>query len=103
MMYRNHPVSNYASVIGPDSQLIDVRQPDEVATGAIEGAINLPLGELANRVRQLDPKKRTVVVCRSGGRSSQAAEFLSGAGFGDVVNLDGGMLAYPGAFAQVSR
>ena len=103
MMYRNHPVTDYLSVIDPDSQFIDVRQPEEVATGAIDGAINIPLGELSIRVHELDPQKRTVVVCRSGGRSSQAAEFLTGAGFADVVNLDGGMLAYSGAFAQGSR
>jgi rhodanese-related sulfurtransferase len=103
MMYRNHPVNDYASVIDPDGQFIDVRQPDEVATGAIAGAINIPLGELSIRVHELDPQKRTVVVCRSGGRSSQAAEFLTDAGFADVVNLDGGMLGYSGAFAQGSR
>ena len=96
MMYRSHPVTDYTSVIDPDSQFIDVRQPDEVATGAIAGAINIPLGELPIRMHELDPQKRTVVVCRSGGRSSQAAEFLTGAGFADVVNLDGGMLAYAG-------
>ncbi|MGK0275672.1 MAG: rhodanese-related sulfurtransferase [Ilumatobacter sp.] len=96
MMYRSHPVTDYASVIELDSQFIDVRQPDEVATGAIAGAINIPLGELPIRMHELDPQKRTVVVCRSGGRSSQAAEFLTGAGFADVVNLDGGMLAYAG-------
>tara|TARA_B110000305_G_C19416615_1_gene628333 strand:+ start:301 stop:612 length:312 start_codon:yes stop_codon:yes gene_type:complete len=103
MMYRNHPVTDYLSVIDPDSQFIDVRQPEEVATGAIDGAINIPLGELPTRMQELDPKKRTVLVCRSGGRSSQAAEFLSGAGFGDVVNLDGGMLAYAGDSPQESR
>lgn len=94
MMFRNHPVTDYASVVDPDSQFIDVRQPDEVATGAIDGAINIPLDQLPTRVEELDPRKRTVVVCQSGGRSTQAAQFLSGAGFVDVVNLDGGMLAY---------
>lgn len=94
MMYRNHPVTDYVSVIDADSQFIDVRQPEEVATGAIEGAINIPLDELPTRVQELNPKQRTVLLCRSGGRSSQAAEFLSKAGFDDVVNLDGGMLVY---------
>ena len=103
MMYRDHSVTDYASVIDPGSQFIDVRQPDEFATGAIAGAINIPLGELPIRMQELDPQRRTVVVCRSGGRSSQAAEFFSRAGFGDVVNLDGGMLAFSAAFAQGSR
>ncbi|MFT4658467.1 MAG: rhodanese-related sulfurtransferase [Candidatus Aldehydirespiratoraceae bacterium] len=94
MVYRNHHVTGHASVINADSQFIDVRQPDEVAAGSIDGAINVPLDELATRVGEFDPGKRTVLLCRSGGRSAQAAEFLSAAGFGDVVNLDGGMLAY---------
>ena len=52
-MYRNHPVTDYLSVIDPDSQFIDVRQPEEVATGAIDGAINIPLGELPTRMQEL--------------------------------------------------
>ena len=94
MMYRNHPVTDYASVIDADSQFIDVRRPDELATGAIAEAINIPVDELPTRMRELDPEKRTVLLCRSGGRSAQAAEFLSAAGFDDVVNLVGGMLVY---------
>ncbi|MEL7157905.1 MAG: rhodanese-like domain-containing protein [Actinomycetota bacterium] len=92
--HRNHPVADYATVVGDDGQLIDVREPDEVAEGTLPGARNIPLGELPARVAELDPGRTVVLLCRSGGRSTQAAEFLTASGFGDVVNLDGGMLAF---------
>lgn len=92
--HRDHPIEDLASVVVPDAQLIDVRQPDEVVDGMLDGAVNIPLGQLADRLDELDPDRRTVVVCRSGARSSTAARLLVGAGFGDVVNLAGGMLAY---------
>ncbi|MFV0525326.1 MAG: rhodanese-like domain-containing protein [Acidimicrobiales bacterium] len=96
MPHTDHPVNDFATALGVDGQLIDVRQPDEVAEGTLPGAVNIPLGELPDRVGELDPGRRVVLLCRSGGRSTQAANFLTAAGFGDVVNLEGGMLAYEG-------
>lgn len=95
MTHRDHPVADYEIAVGSDGQLVDVRESDEVAAGSLPGATNLPLGELPNRLDQLDPTRRVVVLCRSGGRSTSAAELLTAAGFADVVNLEGGMLAYP--------
>jgi rhodanese-related sulfurtransferase len=93
-MHTDHPVADYAAVVGADGQLIDVREPDEVAAGTLPGAVNIPLGQLPGRVGELDPHRRVVLLCRSGGRSTQAAQYLTQAGFDDVVNLAGGMLAY---------
>lgn len=93
MARRNHPISDYRTVVDESTQLIDVREPAEVAHGTLNGAMNIPLGELPTRLGELDPTRRTVVLCRSGGRSAQAADFLFRAGFTDVINLDGGMLA----------
>lgn len=93
-MHTDHPVADYATALGADGQLIDVREPGEVAEGSLPGAVNIPLGDLPARVGELDPNRRVVLLCRSGGRSGQAAEFLSGSGFGDVVNLAGGMLGW---------
>ena len=92
--YRNHPINDYASVVGPDTQFIDVRQPTEVADGSMPTASNIPLNQLADRLAELDPTQRTVVLCRSGGRSAQAALVLAGAEFVDVVNLTGGILEF---------
>ena len=77
-------------------QIIDVRQPDEFASGHIPGAKLVPLGELANRYHEIDRNTETVVVCRSGGRSSRACEMLRANGFANFHNLIGGMLAWDG-------
>lgn len=93
MSFVAHPASDYAAVVDPETQLIDVREPAEVATGTLPGAVNIPLGELSERIGELDPNKRAVMLCRSGARSASAAEFLVSAGFVDVINLDGGIIA----------
>jgi rhodanese-related sulfurtransferase len=92
--HKDHPIAGYQAVLRPDGQLVDVREPHEVAEGSLPGAVNIPLGELAERIGELDPGRRVVLVCRSGDRSAQAAELLTRLGFTDVVNLAGGMLAY---------
>ena len=92
--FREQAVADYSSLVDASTQLIDVRQPSEVAEGTLDGAVNIPLDHLVVRVRELDPQRRTIVFCRSGARSTQAAEFLAAAGFDDVINLAGGMLVY---------
>ncbi len=96
-MHVDHPVADFRSVVADGAQFVDVREPDEVAAGSLPGATNIPLGELEARIGELDPARRVVVLCRSGGRSTSAAEFLTANGFTDVVNLEGGMLAAPTA------
>ncbi len=93
-MHRDHPVTDHLTAVGDDGQLVDVRQPDEVAEGTLPGAVNIPLDLLPDRIGELDSARRVVVLCRSGGRSTMASELLTAAGFPDVVNLAGGMLAY---------
>ena len=92
--YREHPVSDYRSVLDADTQLVDVREPHEVMTGSLPGAINIPVGQFPARLAELDTGRRVVLLCRSGGRSGNAARFLVANGFTDVINLAGGMLAY---------
>lgn len=92
--HRDHPVGDYATAVGTNGQLVDVREPLEVANGTIPGSINIPLGELDSRLQELDPSRPVVLLCRSRGRSTQAARFLTANGFAEVVNLSGGMLAY---------
>ena len=95
-MHRDHTVNDFGAVVDDTTQFIDVREPDEVAEGTLPGTVNIPLGTLPDRIGELDPNRRAVVLCRSGGRSTQACTFLVANGFGDVINLDGGMLAYTG-------
>lgn len=80
---------------GEDIQLIDVRQPEEWAFARIEGSKLIPLGEILNRMGEIDPKRETVLHCKAGMRSARAVEALQRAGFtGDLKNLKGGITAW---------
>jgi sulfur dioxygenase len=80
----------------PAVQILDVREPEEFIgpLGHIRGAVLIPLGELAERARELARDRPIVAVCRAGSRSAQATVILREAGFGDVANLAGGMLRW---------
>ncbi|MFB4169967.1 rhodanese-like domain-containing protein [Virgibacillus sp. JSM 102003] len=71
--------------------IIDVREDDEVAQGKIPGATHIPLGQIPERIEEIDKDKHHYMVCRSGGRSGKASEFLKERGY-DVTNVAGGML-----------
>ena len=73
-----------------DLALVDVRNPGELADGAIPGALHVPLTELVRRADELDAARPTVVYCASGYRSVIAASWLSAHGFADVSDLLGG-------------
>ncbi|SDG04495.1 Rhodanese-related sulfurtransferase [Blastococcus aurantiacus] len=73
-----------------EAVLLDVREASELADGRIAGSTHIPLGQLSARAFELDRSRPVITVCRSGGRSSQAAQFLAGQGY-DVADLDGGM------------
>lgn len=75
--------------------LLDVREEWELKIAAAPLSFtHIPLGQLPQRVGELDPAVETVVICRSGGRSMQAANFLAREGFSSVHNLSGGILAW---------
>lgn len=74
--------------------VIDVREPGEFETGSIPGAISIPLGQLAQRVAEIDSGKLTVVHCKGGYRSSIASSILRRAGLEDIANLTGGYDAW---------
>ena len=77
-----------------DLQLVDVRNPGEVALGTIDGSTPIPVGQLPDRLDELDPTAPTVVYCAGGYRSSVAASVLRQAGFGDVSDIIGGYGAW---------
>ncbi|RHW35839.1 rhodanese-like domain-containing protein [Lysinibacillus yapensis] len=80
---------------GETLHLIDVREVDEVEAGHIPGIVHIPLGSIESRVDELSKETPYIMVCRSGGRSGKATEFLESQGF-DVTNMSGGMLAWEG-------
>ncbi|MCW2695912.1 MAG: hypothetical protein JWR62_997 [Modestobacter sp.] len=73
-----------------EAVLLDVREASELAEGRIAGSTHIPLSQLPARTFELTRGRPVITVCRSGGRSAQAAQFLAAHGF-DVANLDGGM------------
>ena len=78
-----------------DFFLLDVREGWEYEVSNVDG-VHIPLGDLPSRVDELSDQKdaEVVVMCRAGGRSAKAVEFLTANGFSNVHNLKGGMTAW---------
>ena len=72
--------------------IVDVREPNEFQINRIPGAQLIPLGEIPRRYAELDPNDEVVVLCKMGGRSAKAADYLRSVGFKRVLNLKGGIL-----------
>jgi molybdopterin/thiamine biosynthesis adenylyltransferase/rhodanese-related sulfurtransferase len=78
---------------GEDLFLLDVREPHEYQICNLGGHL-IPLGDLPQRVSELDSSREIIAHCRSGKRSAEASDFLRQAGFRKVLNLKGGILAW---------
>ena len=83
-----------ARAAGTGLRLLDVREPSELVIASIPVDAAIPLGELPERFSELDPNAEWAVLCRSGGRSGNAAQFLREQGFTRVHNVAGGILAW---------
>ncbi len=79
---------------GDNFVLLDVREPYEYRIAQIPGARLIPLGELPQRLKELDPEADIVAQCRSGVRSQHAVDLLKANGFKHVRNMTGGILAW---------
>ncbi len=75
-------------------ELLDVRDDYELEICKLPYTKQIPVVELSNRLSELDPRRPTVVYCRSGARSAKAVELLRRSGFEDAKNLKGGILAW---------
>ncbi len=78
-----------------DAVLLDVREDDEWAAGHAPDAVHVPMTELAARLDDVPEATPVYVICRSGGRSSRATQYLNANGW-DAVNVAGGMSAWAG-------
>src|SRR6478736_3438295 len=94
-------VTSYSEKIKatPNAQILDVRTPEEYATGHIENSdnVNFLSDSFVLRTDKYDKTKPVFVYCKSGGRSAKAADKLSELGFTTIYNLDGGMLKWEAA------
>jgi rhodanese-related sulfurtransferase len=80
---------------GAPMTLLDVREDWETQLAPVPSRlVHIPMGQIADRLSELDPHEDTVVICRSGGRSLEVARFLTAQGFTSVFNLAGGILAW---------
>ena len=81
-------------VKGNHLKLLDVREPHELEISSLPNAVNIPLGQLAGRLSELDSTEEMVIFCKAGTRSARALELLVSAGFKKVKNLKGGINAW---------
>lgn len=83
--------AEYQARFGADADhvLIDVRTPEEFASGHIPGAVNISVDQLAQRLSEIPQDKPVVLYCRSGNRSNQAAQILERAGYTQIYDLGG--------------
>jgi len=79
---------------GPEGILLDVREPSEYSHVHVEGSLHIPMGQIANRLAELDSAHTYVVMCHHGGRSQKVALFLASHGYDQVSNLAGGIDAW---------
>lgn len=74
--------------------LVDVREPWEFERCSIAGSRLIPMGKIPQQIDLLNPDQEIVLICHHGVRSLRVAVFLEQAGFGQVVNLEGGVDAW---------
>ena len=82
-------------------RIIDVRSPQETASGILPGAILIPIDQLEERVAEVPSDgKATLIYCSMGGRSAAACELLSQSGYSGLLNLQGGIGSWTGTLEQ---
>ena len=93
MQVQEISVAELAERLDASAVVVDVRQPDEYLSGHVPGAVLIPLNDVPDRYGELPTDREVLVVCRSGGRSYVASEFLVANGV-RAVNVAGGTLAW---------
>ncbi|MDD2885015.1 MAG: rhodanese-like domain-containing protein [Dechloromonas sp.] len=102
---RASPAEATALINREEAKVLDVREPDEFASGHLPDAINIPVGKLGERMHELERfKERPLIVCcASGMRSNRGCAELKKAGFAKLYNLEGGMDAWLSANYPVHK
>ncbi|GED96276.1 rhodanese-like domain-containing protein [Gordonia crocea] len=76
-----------------DRLLLDIREPDEWQEGHIRGALHIPLGQVPERIDEIDPDVDLYVICRTSGRSFRMLEYFEHVGREGII-VEGGMVAW---------
>jgi rhodanese-related sulfurtransferase len=82
---------------------LDVRTPEEFASGRVPGAVNIPVGQLSSRLAELEKDDRLVVYCERGPRAAIAAGTLLEAGYTNVSHLTGDMAGWRAAGLPIEK
>lgn len=78
----------------PEVAIIDVREPKEFAVSHLPGAVNIPVGQMQQRIAEVPTGRTAVFICRSGARSLTASAIATRAGLTNTAHLEGGLLAW---------
>jgi rhodanese-related sulfurtransferase len=78
----------------PGSVLLDVREPHELAICQIAGSLNIPMGQIPDRLDELSRERHILVLCHHGRRSMNVTQFLRANDFPLVTNIGGGIEAW---------
>lgn len=100
--FRQVPFTKVKDLIEENAQIIDVRNPSEIANGMLNGAKNIPMAEIRDRLAEIDKSKPVYVHCRTGQRSYNVALMLQQQGF-DVYNIAGGYIMMSYYYATLAR
>ncbi len=104
--YKQINVNEAVMLLNKDNTVVlDVREDKEIQGGIIKGARHIKLGELSDKITSVGKNKQDpiLVYCRSGNRSGHACQQLTKAGYEDVSNLAGGILAWESANLPVTK
>ncbi|THE13172.1 hypothetical protein E1I69_08715 [Bacillus timonensis] len=88
---------------GKDILVLDVREAAEYAFNHIPGAVSIPLGDLEERINELNEEKEIYVICRTGSRSDLASQKLTEKGFKNVINVLPGMSKWTGNTTSIKN
>lgn len=98
--------SDAAQILETDSDVVvlDIRTPEEFASGRIEGSVNIDFyaADFRDQIAALDRDTAYVVYCRSGNRSDSAMDVFEDLGFSTVYGLDGGIVEWANAGLPIS-
>jgi thioredoxin len=80
----------------PNEQIVDVRTPEEFATGYIRGAVNINIydADFRQQIEKLDKTRPVLVYCKAGARSADAADIFKASGFTNILDLKGGIMSW---------
>ena len=99
---RKVSINDLSKALDKGAVVVDVREPDEYTEGHVPDVVHIPVGDLPDRVGELDPDQPVYVICASGNRSADMTDYLTSAGF-DAASVAGGTTAWAEAGLPIQK